>query len=135
METTENKSNRRIRHIISIVLALGVVFASPIGLMIFTSFLDYTQLSDTALILITSVITLSLITIPCYFICRYNYKSVWYVPLLVNLGTLLIKGGILSNYWSLNAKYGLVFAALFLAIILSILGSRKGKQIKDRQLL
>lgn len=132
MKSTEKKSNKWVKHVMSIVLTGCVVFGAPIGVMTFTLFFDYTQYSYSTKIKVITVITLCLIAIPCYFICRYNFKSVWYVPLLANLGTLLIIWGIVSSYWDSNAKQELIIAALVSAIILSILGSIRGLRIKSK---
>lgn len=134
MKTTKAIINDRTKHIYSLILILAVVFISPLSVMFFTLFFDYTNYSDITKIVATSAVTLCLIAIPSYFICRFNYKGVWYVPVIANLGTFLIIWGIVSNYWTHTAKIVLVLAVPGLTILLSILGSIRGKQIRSKDI-
>jgi len=119
------------KHIISIVLAFAVMVVSPLILMFFTLFFDYTPCSYSIKTTVIFILSLLLVTTPCYVICRLNFRSVWYVPLIVNLGTIFIIIGILSNYWSANGKIILLAVTILLAILLSILGSVKGKLVSQ----
>ena len=117
------------KHIISILLAFAVMVVSPMTLMFFTLFFDYTRYSYSVKMAVIFILSLLLVTTPCYVICRLNYRSVWYVPLIVNLGSLFIIRGILSNYWSANGKITFLAVTILVSILLSILGSVKGKLV------
>lgn len=126
MKSSETKSNKISKHVVSIILSLIIPIGASFFIMLPTYFLDYSPLSTFTKIIVISSIALAIITIPCYFICRQNPGSVWYVPLLVTLSTLWVISGFLSNYWSITAKMTLLVVALVLATAFSILGSIRG---------
>lgn len=63
----------------------------------------------------------------CYFVCRKNPKSFWYVPLIANL-FVFVSAFIEPNFWvtSLYLWYG---ASFILSIPASIWGSLMGKTL------
>lgn len=123
-------SNRRhvSKHVISVVLA---ICASIVTIVLITSLIviiEFARItSNTGYVLIESVAILFLATTPCFFICKRNPESVWYVPLIVNLAVLTICGIMLTGTWSLTAKIILLITSMLLATYLSILGAKKGR--------
>ena len=65
------------------------------------------------------------ILISCYFICRKNPKSFWYVPVICNLPTIIsacVEKVDLSPIWIL------VFSCWLISVFVAILGARIGKR-------
>jgi len=110
---------------------LIVAIITPIISFIPIYVIEYSQLSDIALFLIESLIMIILISIPCFFICRKNPSSVLYVPLIANIGILLMAYGGLTNHWSLIEKILLVTISILITYFLSLMGA--GKQINAEQ--
>jgi MFS family permease len=57
----------------------------------------------------------------CFFIVKQNPRSIWYVPIICNLITI-IPAIFAAGFW------GIVFSGWVLSIIASIIGARMGKQ-------
>ena len=69
----------------------------------------------------------------CFFIIRQNPESVWFVPLVVNLGTIL-SAVVEGNFWKNPPDYsGIpmwipVCSGWVLCLVVSIIAAAKGKQ-------
>jgi hypothetical protein len=57
----------------------------------------------------------------CFFIVKQNPRSIWYVPIICNLITI-IPAIFAAGFW------GIVFSGWVLSIITSIIGARMGKR-------
>ncbi len=122
-----NREKQTGKGFTSVILAILIPAVAPFLLMPIM-ILDYSGLSDGIKMIITSVFVLILTGTPCYFICRYHPRSVWFVPIFAGIAIAMIAGGFLSNYWSTNAKIILLIASILIAIALSIWGAEKGKK-------
>ena len=69
-----------------------------------------------------------IIIIACFFICRKNPKSVWYVPFLCNtMG--IISALVEPNFWITNLWIA-ICSGWVLSIIASIIGVRTGNKLE-----
>ena len=67
-----------------------------------------------------------LIAIGCYFIVKWNPKSIWYVPLICNvLG--IISAIVEPTFWK-TSLWMFICSGWVLSIIASIIGARVGKK-------
>jgi len=71
-----------------------------------------------------------LIAIGCYFIVKWNPKSVWYVWLICNV-IGIIAAIVEPTFWH-STLWMLISGGWLLSLIASILGVRVGKRIGDR---
>jgi hypothetical protein len=78
--------------------------------------------------ILISVIVVAVTAVSCYFICRHNTASAWYVPVVVTGTAMWMISGKLSNYWTGNTRLWLLVVALVLATVSGILGSLKEEQ-------
>jgi hypothetical protein len=69
----------------------------------------------------------------CFYICRQNPKSIWYVPVLCNI-IGIISAIIEPNFW-ISSLWIAICSGWVLSIILSIIGARLGgrKEILNNQ--
>ena len=66
------------------------------------------------------------LAVACYFICRHNPKSIWYVPVLCNL--VGITSAIIEpNFW-ITPMWIFVCGGWGLSIIGAIAGAKRGRQ-------
>ena len=65
----------------------------------------------------------------CYFICRKNPKSIWYVPIIANV-MAIISAIVEPNFWitSLGIFLGI---SIVLSILTSIFGALQGKKLQQ----
>jgi len=134
MENTTKENPKAIIHIVSILLAIATVAFTIFITAILILFLEFAEImSHAGYILVESLIVLIPITIACYFICRKNPYSIWYVVIIVNAGVLFIIGlgshsGLLTNFWSPPAKIILLVISIALSTGLCIWGAKNGKR-------
>jgi hypothetical protein len=67
-----------------------------------------------------------IITIACFFICRNNPKSIWYVPILCNIPGI-ISALVEPNFW-ITSMWMVFCGGWVLSIIAAILGAKAGKR-------
>jgi hypothetical protein len=122
-----------IKHLVSLLLALIPLLALYFIIPPINSVIDLSLLSVSVRMILISAIVVSVTAVSCYFICRHNPASAWYVPVVVTGTAMWMISDLLSNYWTGNTKLWLLVAALLLATISGILGSLKGEQIPKKQ--
>lgn len=125
MKDKSIKSKNSDNNTLSFVFALIVAIATPVISFVPIYIIEYSQLSDFALFLIESLIMIILTSIPCFFICRKNPSSVRYVPLIANIGILLMAYGGLTNHWSITERILLVTISVLITYFLSLMGAGK----------
>lgn len=107
-------------------LALLVGFLSFIFLFIFAALLgsilpiDEDISEGIAYVLLGIIIAAS-----CYFICKHNPKSVWYVPIIANIFGIFA-AIVEPNFW-ITYLWILICGGWVLSIIASILGAKVGR--------
>jgi hypothetical protein len=69
------------------------------------------------------------IAVACYFICRYNPKSVWYVPIIANISGIL-SAIVEPNFWITD-----LWIFMGIGWVLSIIGAIVGKIVGQRLML
>ena len=62
----------------------------------------------------------------CFYICRQNPKSIWYVPVLCNI-IGIISAIIVPNFW-ISSLWIVICIGWVLSIIVSIIGARLGSK-------
>ena len=69
----------------------------------------------------------------CFYICRHNPRSIWYVPLLCNIIGIM-SAIIESNFW-ISSLWIVICSGWVLSIIASLIGARLGsrKEILSNQ--
>ena len=117
-----------IKHLVSILLALVPVLALYFIISPVNTVIDLSPLSVSVRMILISVIVMSVTAVSCYFICRHNPASAWYVPVVVTGTAMWMISGKLSNYWTGNTRLWLLVVALVLATVSGILGSLKEEQ-------
>ena len=66
------------------------------------------------------------LAVACYFICRHNPKSIWYVPVLCNL-VGITSAVIEPNFW-ITPMWIFVCGGWVLSIIGAIAGAKRGRK-------
>jgi hypothetical protein len=66
-----------------------------------------------------------IITIACFFLCRQNPKSVWYVPVICNLMGI-ISAIVEPEFW-ISSLWILICGGWVLSLTAAIIGSLKGR--------
>lgn len=105
-------------------LALTTAFISLIILFVLAGILgDVIKPGDIGEVL--AYITYNIIiSIACFFICRQNPKSVWYVPIICNLMGI-ISALVEPNFW-ITSLWILICGGWVLSLATAILGSARG---------
>lgn len=67
------------------------------------------------------------IAIACYFICKMNPNSIWYVPFICNIVGIVAAFGEENFYW-LSTLWIVICGGWMLSLIVSIIGVRIGKR-------
>ncbi len=67
------------------------------------------------------------IVMACYFLCRMNPGSIWYVPIICNIVGVIGAFGEENFYW-ISTLWIIICGGWVLSIIFSILGSLAGKR-------
>jgi len=67
-----------------------------------------------------------IIVIACFFICRHNPKSIWYVPILCNT-TGIISAIVEENFW-ITSMWIFICGGWVLSLIGAISGTMAGKR-------
>ena len=74
------------------------------------------------------IIYLLVIAPCCFFIVKQNPRSIWYVPIICNLISI-IQAIVLPGFWTTASWWGIIACSGWaLSIIASILGSRMGRR-------
>lgn len=127
----------RSRHLISIVFSFVAILIIPFITMVFTMFYDYSSHSENVKIVVIGILILSLVCLLSFLICIFNKRGVWYIPLILNLGTILTANAVLSNYWTKGDRMQLLIISLVLSYVFGLLGflfaNKKLKTKKGRQ--
>jgi len=66
------------------------------------------------------------IIIACFFICKKNPSSIWYVPVISNIVGILAVFGEENFYW-ISTLWMIICGGWVLSLIVSIIGARIGK--------
>lgn len=124
MKTKEQKS---LFGIPSWGLSLLTALLSTIILFFFASLLAYIprtpeNISEGIAYIIYDII----IVIACFFICRHNPKSIWYVPILCN-ATGIISAIVEPNFW-ITSLWIFICGGWVLSLIGAISGTMVGKR-------
>ena len=108
-------------------LALITAFLSIVVLLFLANILsDVIKLGDTG----ESIAYISygiLIAIACYFICRRNPKSFWYVPILCNIFGI-ISAVVEPNFW-ITSLWLVICGGWALSLIGAISGAIAGRRV------
>lgn len=124
METKKKKSF--FSRTPSWVLSLITAFLSVVVLMFLASILsDAAKLGDIG----ESIAYISygiLIAIACFFICRYNPKSIWYVPILCNT-VGIISAVVEPNFW-ITSLWMVICGGWVLSLLGAIAGTIAGQR-------
>jgi hypothetical protein len=67
------------------------------------------------------------IIIACFFICKKNPSSIWYVPVISNIVGILAAFGEENFYW-ISTLWIIICGGWVLSLIVSIIGARIGKR-------
>lgn len=104
------------------VLTLFLAFI-PLGL-----FMDqYPQRRELdTYVIVTLIIYFLIITVSCFLTVKHNPKSIWYVPFICNILTIIIAIGTLKYSWAAGL-IRLLVGGFILSIIASIFGVLFGK--------
>lgn len=62
----------------------------------------------------------------CFYICRQNPKSIWYVPLLCNI-IGIISAIVEPTFWN-TSLWMMICGGWLLSLLTSVLGARSGKR-------
>jgi hypothetical protein len=62
----------------------------------------------------------------CFYICRQNPKSIWYVPLLCNI-IGIISAIVEPTFWN-TSLWMMICSGWLLSLLTSVLGARSGKR-------
>ncbi len=124
METKKKKSF--FSRTPSWVLSLITAFLSVVVLMFLASILsDAAKLGDIG----ESIAYISygiLIAIACFFICRHNPKSIWYVPILCNT-VGIISAVVEPNFW-ITSLWMVICGGWVLSLLGAIAGTIAGQR-------
>ena len=124
MKTKEQKS---LFGIPSWGLSLLTALLSTIILFSLASLLPYiTKISENITEGIAYIIYDIIIAIACFFICRHNPKSIWYVPILCNT-VGIITAIVEPNFW-ITALWIFICGGWVLSLIGAISGTMVGKR-------
>jgi hypothetical protein len=63
----------------------------------------------------------------CFLIVRENPKSIWYVPIICNIG-FIIAAVAEPGFWKTTLWWGMICSGWVLTIVVSIIGARIGKR-------
>ena len=128
METNEKKSF--LSRIPSWGLSLLTAFLSLILLFILAALLDsILKINENMSEWIAYIIYDIIIALACFFICRQNPKSIWYVPLLCN--TMGIWAAIVEpNFW-----ISFLWIVICGGWVLSLIGAISGTMVGQRVIL
>jgi len=122
METKEKK----LLGLSSWVLALLTAFLSPFFSFFFTELLGPILTIDKDISEVIAYILLGIIiAAACYFICRHNPKSVWYVPIIANIPGI-IAAIVEPNFW-ITYLWILICGGWVLSVIAAIIGAKLGQ--------
>lgn len=117
------------RHFISFILGCFALLLIPFITALFILVYDYSLHSDLVKIIVTGIVVVFLACLFSFLLCMLSPRSIWYIPILVNGGTLLTTYDIVSNYWTLSDKIILVFISIILSYICGLAGSKIGIRI------
>jgi len=67
------------------------------------------------------------IVISCFFICKMNPNSIWYVPFICNIVGIMAAFGEENFYW-ISTLLIVICGGWVLSLIVSIIGARIGKR-------
>jgi hypothetical protein len=67
------------------------------------------------------------IIIACFFICKNNPSSIWYVPIICNIVGIIAAFGEENFYW-ISTLWIIICGGWVLSLIVSIIGARIGKR-------
>jgi len=67
------------------------------------------------------------IVIACFFICKKNPNSIWYVPIICNIVGIIAAFGEENFYW-ISTLWIIICGGWVLSLIVSIVGARIGKR-------
>jgi uncharacterized membrane protein YecN with MAPEG domain len=67
------------------------------------------------------------IVIACFFICKMNPNSIWYVPFICNIVGIMAAFGEENFYW-ISTLWIVICGGWVLSLIASIIGARIGKR-------
>jgi uncharacterized membrane protein YecN with MAPEG domain len=67
------------------------------------------------------------IVIACFFICKMNPNSIWYVPFICNIVGIMAAFGEENFYW-ISTLWIVICGGWVLSLIVSIIGARIGKR-------
>jgi hypothetical protein len=124
MKTKEQKS---LFGIPSWGLSILTAISSTIILFFLASLLPYiTKIPENITEGIAYIIYDIIIAIACFFICRHNPKSIWYVPILSNT-VGIISAIVEPNFW-ITGLWILICGGWVLSLIGSIIGTMVGKR-------
>jgi hypothetical protein len=68
------------------------------------------------------------IILACFFICRRNPNSIWYVPIICNIVGIIAAFGEENFYW-VSTLWIIICGGWVSSIIASIIGARKGRKV------
>ncbi|MFZ1290580.1 MAG: hypothetical protein WAR79_10845 [Melioribacteraceae bacterium] len=124
METQEKK----LLGLPSWGLALLTAFVSLIFLFFFSALLDSIlpidkNISEGIAYIVFNV----LVAMACFFICKHNPNSVWYVPIICNAGGIL-SAIIEPNFW-ITDLWIFICGGWVLSLIAAIVGKIAGKRL------
>jgi hypothetical protein len=63
----------------------------------------------------------------CFFIVRENPRSIWYVPIICNIG-FIIAAIAEPGFWTTTSWWGIICSGWALTLVVSIIGARMGKR-------
>jgi hypothetical protein len=81
---------------------------------------------NTAAELVFYILYNLIIATGCFFICRQDYKSVWYVPVLCNLPGI-ISAIVEPNFW-ISSLWIMICSGWILSLAAAVAGSYLGKK-------
>ena len=67
------------------------------------------------------------IVIACFFICKKNPSSIWYVPIVCNIVGIIAAFGEENFYW-ISTLWIIICGGWVLSLIVSIIGAQVGKR-------
>ncbi|HUU05236.1 MAG TPA: hypothetical protein VMZ49_05065 [Patescibacteria group bacterium] len=122
METKEKK----LFGLSSWVLALLTAFLSLTFLFFFVDLLGSILKIDKDISEIFAYILSGIIiAAACYFICRHNPKSVWYVPIIANIPGII--SAIVEPIFWITYLWILICGGWVLSVIAAIIGAKLGQ--------
>jgi uncharacterized membrane protein YvlD (DUF360 family) len=130
--TMQKKKHNILLKIPSWGLAILAAFVTAVILMILGIFIGplirpYEYIADASPYISYAII----ISIACFYICKYNPKSFWYVPILCNpFG--IISAIVEPNFWT-TAMWIFICGGWVLSIIGAVSGAMVGRRASSKQ--